>query len=121
MKNKEKNESILSDEKEFADLFYKALQHKKWTIPKTPEEVRIDEESGLEIEFKDLPPHLQNSAEIFRGGPKFTLKVCRIDEENDTSTDSSLLSRAARFGQEISEEVEERMRIDREKALENLE
>lgn len=105
------------EEKEFAELFYKALKDEGLGIPITIEEVQAAEKVGVEVEFKDLPTRLQDAAEVLRQRKSFTLKFKNLTSDEEPC-ENLQLARAARLGREIPEEIEERMRKDRAAAKE---
>lgn len=103
------------EEKEFAELFYEALKDKGLGIPLSIDEVERAEAAGQEIDFKDLPTRLQDAAEVLRQRKEFSLRLVnlKIDEEQ---CEDLQIARAARLGNRISREVEEKMRNDRAEA-----
>lgn len=102
------------EEKEFAELFYRALKDEGLGIPSTIEEVEAAEREGVEIDFKDLPTRLQDAAEILRQRKVFTLKFKNLTPEE--SCEPRQFARAARLGSEIPKDIEDRMKKDKAEA-----
>lgn len=108
------------EEKEFAELFYKALKDEGLGIPTTIEEVEAAGKAGVEIDFKDLPTRLQDAAEVLRQRKAFTLKFRNLTPEEEPCQNRQV-ARAARLGREIPKEIEDRMRKDRAAAKDQSE
>ncbi len=103
---------LYREEKEFLELFYRALKDEGLGIPSTIEEVEAAEGEGVEIDFKDLPTRLQDAAEVLRQRKTFNHKFRNLELEDETCQNRQF-ARAARLGGEIPNEVEERMRRDK--------
>ena len=117
--NEKKDETMLDrEEKEFAELLYDALKSHGLGIPTTIEEVENAIAEDSDIDFSDLPTWMQDPAEVLRRRKAFTIKFRELIREEE-QCEKPHVARAARFGNEISEEIEERMRTDRMKSRSN--
>ncbi len=90
----------------------RAMQSLGWLIPESPEDV-AQAEAELEDDPISLPPALRDSQ------GSFDRQVDEQPQYKQVPTNAELernLARAAREGGQITPEVEERMRSDREEA-----
>jgi hypothetical protein len=100
----------------FEDEVHAALAEGGYIPPTTIDQVRRveEEQKGLP---QDLPPSLQNAAAVLERSRRNLRAVAHHQaRSSDNSEVEQNLARAAREGKELSPEVEERMRLDRENA-----
>ena len=103
-----------NEDNEFSELFYQFLKEGR-VLPQTIEDVKKAEEDGVEVDFSDLPPSLQNPKAVFERRGKFELRLKPL-EEPLIEEDEQVFRRAARLGQELTPEIKAKMEQDRAKA-----
>jgi hypothetical protein len=109
------NNPFEKEDNEFSELFYQFLKDEGRVLPQTIEEVEKAEEDGVEMDFSELPPALQNPQAVFERRRKFELRLKSL-EEPLIEENKQVFRRAARHGQELTPEIKARMEIARAKA-----
>lgn len=105
------NHSAQNDESE--RQIFEAMKRLRWFVPCTPKEV-ADLESDFELAEVELPDEIAVPDLAWDRSTNLSLAV--PGEISARSSTEDNLARAAREGAEISPEVEERMKNDREEA-----
>ncbi len=113
--NDKVNNLLKNEDDEFSELFYEFLQREGRILPQTIEEVKKAEDEGVEVEFSELPPELQNPRAVFERKRKFELRFKSLDD-SFIEEDEQIFRRAARHGQELTPEIVAKMKQDRAQA-----
>ncbi len=109
------NNPIGNEDNEFSELFYQFLKEEGRVLPQSIEDVEKAEKDGVEMDFSELPPALQNPQAVFERRRKFELHLKPL-EEPLIEENEEVFRRAARFGQELTPEIKAKMEQDRAKA-----
>lgn len=112
--------SVPTRVKNLEESIYEAMRRNGQVVPQTIEDVlRAEAEGAGTGECGDLPAELQNPYTVLRHScERKTLEFRPAERSVDSETEPEITraARAARAGKEISAEIEERMRRDREAA-----
>lgn len=105
----------MDDSKNFEVVLEKALRSIGYDLPKTEEEVVNSKRSLNDEEIPPIPESIDNPLKIINQEliTKVPLKIKRLNMEVEQN-----LARAAREGNEISEDVKRQMQKDRKRAEE---
>lgn len=112
--------SVPTGVKNLEESIYEAMRRNGLVVPQTVEDVlRAEAEGAGRGECGDLPAELQDPYSVLHHShERRTLEFRPIDRSEDSETEHEM-ARAARAGKEISAEIEERMKQDREAADKN--
>lgn len=114
-KKTQKIEDISAEFDELELQVYEAFLARGWIIPQTEADVSRAEAQMAGKECEELPLSLRDPYELLRRTSDTGAKVVSLQPTEDDET-PELLARAARAGKDIPNDIEERMRQDRETA-----
>lgn len=114
-KKTQKNEESLAELDELELQVYEAFLARGWILPETEADVSRAEAQMAGKECEELPLSLRDPYAVLRRSLEPRPKVVSLQPPQNDQT-PELLARAARAGKDIPNDIEERMKRDREAA-----